>query len=343
MRLLLDEAIGETRVVLLTDGRPHRLIIERDLGPDPRLRLGARVRGRLRKIAPGAGAAFVDLGVEPDAHLPISAAKGLAQGAAIEVEITAEPRADKGPSVRLLGPTTGAPALLQPGPTLDERLAAIALDVAPETGSAARETIDAAIDEALMASTRLPGGGLLTLEPTRALTAVDVDFADAAGDGPKAARRLNLLALGETARRLRLMNQGGLVAIDLIGAGQDGEAIRAAAKAAFAPDQPGVVIGPVSRFGVLELARPWRERPVREVLNGPDGRPSALTLALALIRQVERVAVSDPGARVQVRAAPEVVEAATPWLSCLRERFGARFEVTGDLAIAPGAADISAK
>ena len=40
-----------------------------------------------------------------------------------------------------------------------------------------------------------------------------------------------------------------------------------AAKAAFAPDAPGVAFGPITRFGTLQLTLPWRGRPVSEVLN----------------------------------------------------------------------------
>jgi Ribonuclease G/E len=341
LRVLIDQGIGETRAVVLREGRPERLLIEREAGPDPRQKLGARVRGRVRKLAAGGALAFVDLGIEPDATLP--AAKGLDEGAAVEAEIAAEPRADKGAILRLIGPASGPPALLSPGPTLAERLAAFAPGVAPDAGPRAREAIDAAVEEALAITTRLPGGGLLTIEPTRALVAIDVDFADAAGQGGRAARRLNHLALGEAARRLRLSGLGGLVVLDLIGAGQEGEAIREAARAAFAPDQPGVVIGPLTRFGVLELARPWRERPVREALNDPDGRPSALTAGLALIRALERAAAADPGARLLARAAPEVIEAAAPWAARLAERIGARFELAPDLAKGRGDIDVSVR
>jgi Ribonuclease G/E len=342
-RVLLDEAIGETRAVLLRDGRPERLLIEREAGPDPRLRLGARVRGRIRKLARGGGLAFIDLGVEPDATLSLGAAKGLSEGAAVELEITAEPRADKGPAARLIGPAAGPPGLLAPAPSLQERLAVLAPGARAETGPEVREAIDAAVEEALAATTRLSGGGLLTLEPTRALVAVDVDLAEADEAGGRAARRLNLLALAETARRLRLSALGGLIVIDLIGTALNAEEIRNAAKAAFAADQPGVTIGPVTRFGALELARPWRERPVRELLNEADGRPTPLTAALALIRALERAAAADPGGRLIARAAPEVAEAARPYASRLAERIGARFELSPDLAMRRGEIDVSAR
>ncbi len=340
LRLLVDAAIGETRAVLLNNDRAERLFIEREDGPDPRHCLGARVRARLKSRL--GGLAFLDLGAAPDATVSPGSVKAHAEGAMLTVEITAAPRRGKGPSARVLGPASGPPGLIEAAPDLAARLAALALGVAVEHGPDACDRIDTAVDEALAIETRLPGGGRLTIEPTRALVAVDVDFADAAtAPGGQAAQRLNRLALAETARRLRLSSLGGLVVIDLIGAALDGEAIRAGAKTAFAPDGPGVVIGPVTRFGVLELARPWRETPVRERLLDPDGRPTALTVALDLLRRIERAGRADPGGRLIARAAPEVVEAARPYLPRLVERIGARFEIQAELAFGRDRADVT--
>ena len=52
---------------------------------------------------------------------------------------------------------------------------------------------------------------------------------------------------------IRLRRWGGLVAVDLIGTGLDGDAVMTAARHAFGGD-PDVVFGPVNRFGVLQLA-----------------------------------------------------------------------------------------
>jgi hypothetical protein len=342
LRLLLDEGIGETRAVLLTNDRPERLFIEREDGPDPRHRPGARGRARLKSRL--GGLAFLDLGAAPDATTASSSVKTYADGAILAVEITAAPRRGKGPAARVLGPEAGPVGLIEAGPDLTSRLTALAPGVAVERGPAILDRIDAAVDEALAVETRLPGGGRLTIEPTRALVAVDVDFADSSTPPTsKATQRLNRLALEETARRLRLSGLGGLVVIDLIGAELDGEAIRAAARRAFAPDAPGVVIGPVTRFGVLELAKPWRDTPVREVLLDPDGRPSPLTAALDLLRRIERAGRADPGGRLLARAAPETVEAAQPYLPRLIERIGARFEIQAELAFGRDRADVTSR
>jgi Ribonuclease G/E len=318
------------------------LLIDREEGLPPAHRLGARARGRLVKIDRASGLAFVDLGLEPHAVLQAGQARNLSEGAAVEVEISAEPRADKGPVARLVGSGGGGPGLVRAAPTVEERLDQIAPDPVIETGEEARERVDAAVERALRLQARLPGGGLVTVEPTRALVAVDVDFADQADpEARRAVRKLNLAALHEAARLLRLANLGGLVVVDLIGTGHDGEAIRKAAADAFAADQPGVAFGPVSKFGAFELVKPWRERPLRELLLDADGRPSALTAALSLLRAIERAGRADPGGRITARVAPEVAAAAEPYLPRLSERIGPRFQVVADLAVDRANPDIA--
>ena len=128
---------------------------------------------------------------------------------------------------------------------------------------------------------------------------------------------------------------GGLIAIDLIGKGHDGAALSAAAEAAFAPDQPGVSIGAINRFGLMSLVKPWRERPLREILCGPDGRPTPATTALRLLRALEREGWADRGARLIGRCSPAAALAAGEHMGDLTGRIGARFAVEPD----PGMGD----
>jgi Rne/Rng family ribonuclease len=190
---------------------------------------------------------------------------------------------------------------------------------------------DGAEDEALETVYSLPGGGSLAIEPTRALIAVDVDLGARAGEEAKrAARSANFAALGVAARVLRLKGLGGLIVIDFVGRGHDGPALLSAARAAFGPDNPGVAMGPISRFGTLELTIPRRSRPVIEILSDAAGAPRPITRGLALIRALEREALADGGGRFQGLAAPEVVAAAAPALSQLVGRLGARLSLRAE-------------
>src|SRR5205814_1930525 len=60
----------------------------------------------------------------------------------------------------------------------------------------ARDAADLAEQEALSQVHALPGGGLISIEPTRALVAVDVDIAGRpGGDARRLARQVNLTAI----------------------------------------------------------------------------------------------------------------------------------------------------
>ena len=178
-RLYLDAGIGERRGVVSLDGRPERLLIERD-GDAACQALEAKSVARVRAIEKGPGLAFLELAEGPDAVLNLTPEAGkLAAGAMIEIEIRAEARAGK----------------VAAAPLLEDRLQAFAREATIQTGAIARSMADGAQDEALETIFPLPGGGSLAIEPTRALTAVDVDLGARAGEEAKrAARAANFAA-----------------------------------------------------------------------------------------------------------------------------------------------------
>lgn len=334
-RLYLDDAPGERRGVVAVAGRPERLILERD-GEDRSPWLGARYRARLARIERAIASAFLDLGGGQEALLALTGeAKALAEGAIVEVEISAEARRGKLALARYIGAGQGAPGSLGEAMGLSERLQAFSPGTAIIGSREARDMADQAETEALAVEHLLPGGGSLAVEPTRALVAVDVDLGARQGDARRIARQANLQAIDETARLLRLKGLGGLVVIDLVGSGHDGEALAAQVKQAFAPDEPGVALGPISRFGALQLVVPWRVRPLAEQLCEADGAPTHQTLALRLLRALEREAEADRGARLFARCAPAVAEAAKAYTAALADRIGARFEIRPDPGLKP--------
>ncbi len=323
--LFLDTLPGERRGVVALGGQPERLLIERD-GEADRPRLGETWRGRIGAAASGFRGVFVGLGSGPAALLANEAGGQPTQGATIEVEITAEARADKGPLVRRLGAGEGAPGRVTAQASLEDRLQAFAPEATIQTGRGARDAADLAEEAALATVHDLSDGLSLAIERTRGLIAVDVDMSKAQA-GKHGVLSANLSAIKETARLLRLQGLGGLVVIDLVGKASEHVPILAAAKAAFDPDQPGLVLAGVSRLGVLELARPWRETPVAERLLDADGLPTVRTLAQRLVRDLERAGRADPGAQLVGVCAPDVAEAAEALVTALGPRFGIRAEV----------------
>lgn len=323
-RLYLDRSAGETRGVVTLDGLPERLLIERAAARAASERLGAASIARVARIERALGMAFLELSDGRSAMAPLG---GLVEGAFVEMEIAAEARAGKAAVAKVAGPAEGPARLVRTGPELADELVAFAPGARIEEGDAARRAADAAQEAALAVEHALPGGGSIAIESTRALTAVDVDLgARTGGDARRAARQANLAAIAAAARLLRLKGLGGLVVIDLAGKGHDGAAMSAAAKAAFAADGPEVSIGPISRFGLFELAVPRRRRPALEILEADR----AETEALALLRALEREGRANPGARLRAAAGAAVIAAAERHAGTLTDRLGPRFTLAAE-------------
>jgi Ribonuclease G/E len=323
VEVFLDETPGETRGVIRRNGRYERLLIQRE-DDEPRHQLEARCIGRIIEINPGLKGAFVDLGTDRPGFLPLPPKMRLHQGEVIEAVVTAEPREEKGVALRRLGAGTGAPRLLQPALDMRALLIRAAPGVDIETGVAAIDAAMEAEDEVLAEHFVFQGGALdLSIERTRALVAVDLDHRPPAGrDGAAARAAANAEGLRQTARLLALKELGGLVVIDMIGDGREGEAMLRQARDAFAGFQ-SAAFGPVSRFGLVQLTLPWRHRPIAERLCDRRGSPTLQTRALALIRAIRRTLLTDTTApRVAARAAPDLAAAAQPLLARLGPRAG---------------------
>lgn len=326
-RLFLDVGIGETRGVVTLDGRPERLLIHRD-GEVEALRLGARLAARVRKLEPAFASAFLDLGGGLEAMTAFKPDARPVEGQLLEVEIRTEPRAGKLATVRILGATTAPIGLLAPAPSVADQLPFFARDAEVVEGRRARDAADEAEAEILQTIHDLPGGGDLAIEPTRALVAIDVDLGERKGsDAKRITRQANMAALSEAARLLRLKGLGGIVVLDLVGRGHDATALLNAARTAFAPDNPGVAIGPVSKFGTMEMTIPRRSKPVAEILGEAGRTLSDQTLALRMIRRLQDEAAAQGGARFVARCPAEVARAAEPYAALLAQRIGARFTV----------------
>ena len=324
----LDRGVGETRGVVLLDGKPERLLIQRD-GDAEALKVGSRSMARVRSVEAAFSSVFLDMPDGAEAMAPLrSDAPRPVRGALVEVEIRGEARRGKLANAWLLGDGQGEPRLLAAAPSLEDELRQLAKADIVTMGLEAREVADEAEAEALAVVHPLPGGGSLAIEPTRALTAIDVDTGERTGsDSKRVSRAANLAAIATAARLLRLKGLGGLVVVDLAGRGHDGTAILAAMRAAFAADNPGVAIGPVSRFGTLELTIPRRRQPVLERLLDETGRLNPLSAALRLARMLEREGRADPGGRLVARCAPAVADSFKSLQPALADRLGGRFTV----------------
>ena len=333
VEVFLDDTPGEVRGVVARDGRFERLIIQRE-DDAPEHRLGARVVGRVIEADGAFRAAFIDLGCDgPAGFLPIGKGESLRTGDIVEVEVMAERREAKGPALRRLGPGEGKPRLIAPGPDVIGRLLHFAPGVEPIRGVEAIQAGRDAEEEALGSGDVFAEWALdLSVQRTRALIAVDIDYAHLPGrDARKGRAQANRQGLIQAARMIRLSGWGGLVAVDLVGTALDPAQVTEMAKTAFAGDD--ATLGPLSRFGLLQLALPWRTRPVEEILNEPGGRRSLATRAIDVVRRLRQGMLCDTATpRFTARCAPEEAQAAAPLVA----RLGPRATLKADPAVAPG-------
>lgn len=327
-RAYLYKGVGETVGVVTLDGRPERLIATWD-GDDLLDVDGVRGVARIRKIERAFASAFVQLPGGRDVLLPLRPdMPKLVEGGLVEIEIRTPSRGDKSAVARFIGEGEGEPRVLEPAFTVEQQLRLLVKSGSPTGGEQALAAVEAAEAEALETVFALPGGGDISIEPTRALVAIDVDLGAREGpDAKRAARQANMVALGVAARILRLKGLGGIVVFDLVGRGHDGQALSTAARNAFSIDNPGVAIGAISRFGTLEMTIPRRGRSILDRLLDSRGQPNPAAVARRLARALEREGRADPGGRLLARCAPAVAESFTALDAGVADRLGRRFSV----------------
>lgn len=328
-RAYLHKGVAETVGVVTLDGRPERLLVHWP-SDDPLDAEGVRGVARVRKIEKAFAGAFVALPGGQDVLLPLRPdMPRLVEGGLVEIEIKTAARADKAAVARFVAEGQGEPRVLETAPSVEALLRQYVKAGSPTTGDKALAAVEEAEADALATVFDLPGGGDIAVEPTRALTAVDVDLgAREAADSKRAARQANMAAISVAARVLRLKGLGGVVVFDLVGRGHDGQALTTAARNAFAADNPGVGIGAISKFGTLEMVIPRRAPPILERLLDRRGGANPRYVARRLARALEREGRADPGGRLTARCASAVAEAFAAELDAgVAERLGRRFVI----------------
>jgi Ribonuclease G/E len=273
-------------------------------------------RGRVSARAPAMAGAFVALAGDVSGFLPDSAgAKGLTEGDAVRVRIVRAAQGGKGPRLLAEARDAGPPALLRRGPTPVERLLALHVgadvltddpSLAPElsrmlgrrvavSGEMLDDDLAAQIETLGRAEVTLRSGARLTVTPTPALVAIDVDAGAAAGS----LASVNRAALPEIARQIRLRNLSGAIVVDLAGMSPRGRgALGPDLSAALAGDPIGPRFLGFTALGLAEIVRPRVHPPLHELHAGPHAA------GLAALR-----AAASSGSNVALRASPQVAEA----------------------------------
>ncbi len=122
-----------------------------------------------------------------------------------------------------------------------------------------RYQIESQIELAFQREISLSSGGSIVIDPTEAMTTIDVNSARSTKgkDIEETAFKTNLEAASEIARQLRLRDVGGLVVIDFIDMlkEENQTKIESAFRKAIYSDRARVQLSNISRFGLLEVSR----------------------------------------------------------------------------------------
>lgn len=346
---------GEVRVAVTRDDALIDFAIWRPGQPDG---VGDLHRGRITARVPAMAGAFVALD-GADGFLPdTEGAAAVTAGTILGVRITRAAQGGKGPRLTatldqaeqsLVG--SGPPMLIRRGPGALLRLAAH-YDEAPvlldDPGVAAmlRPTLDtrltvvrAAFDADLAARidaladtvVDLPSGARLSIHPTPALTAIDVDAGAATASGMAkgaAQRALNLAILPALATEIHLRNLSGAILVDLAGLpARRRDALGPDLAAALANDPLHPRLLGFTRLGLAEIVRPRIHPPLHELLSGPHA------VGLLALRRAASEVAANPGRTLILHATPAIIaalEADAVALDDFARRAGQRLKLHAD-------------
>ena len=174
-----------------------------------------------------------------------------------------------------------------------------------------RYQIESQIELAFQREISLNSGGSIVIDPTEAMTTIDVNSARSTKgkDIEETAFKTNIEAAKEIARQLRLRDVGGLVVIDFIDMlkEENQNKVESAFRKAIYSDRARIQMSNISRFGLLEVSR-QRLRPslnesydIEHVLvRGPR------SLGQSILRIVGEDAVKDNTGEIHVYVPADV-------------------------------------
>jgi ribonuclease E len=200
--------------------------------------------------------------------------------------------------------------------------------------------VESQIERIFARTVQLPSGGAIVIDPTEALTAIDVNSGRSSGGGSheEMVLQTNLEAAREAIRQLRLRDLGGLVVIDFIDlrSPKNRRLVEREVKEALKVDRARSSVGRISSNGLLEINRQKIQRSLSARAHRPcptcsgTGRvPSIETIGLNLLRRIEGRAATGRLLKARVELHSELAEA----IQNTRRRELSRIEEEFDIEI----------
>ncbi len=287
LAITCDRQDGLVRVAVWRGKELRDLYLDRLDRPDP---TGAVVTAKVARVLAGQKAAYVEAGAFGMAYVENSGS--LRSGDLCTIRIKCPARQGKAAVAALVVGDAPAQAgdILAPPPTAwqcaladigDEKIAALTFAeredylacqrLAPTLAHALRPLakekvhpeLDEQIESLIQARVALPNGASLVIEATEALTAIDVNGGESGN-----ALAVNLLAVKEAARQIRLRNIGGIIILDCLKTKEraDKAKVLNALTRATADDPAGAQIFGMTKLGLIELTRTRRGLSLDEVM-----------------------------------------------------------------------------
>ena len=195
---------------------------------------------------------------------------------------------------------------------------------------------------------KLPSGGYLVINPTEALTAIDVNSGRATKERniEETALKTNIEAAIEVARQLRLRDMGGLVVIDFIDMTEikHNQAVEQKMREALKKDRAKIQMAKLSQFGLMEISRQRLRPSFLEVGHktcphclGTGFVPSVQTASINLLRHIEEELLKKATNRIYVAVSSDValytLNQKRDDLLELEERYNTSIIINGDDSI----------
>jgi ribonuclease G len=177
--------------------------------------------------------------------------------------------------------------------------------------------IEKEIEKALRRRVWLKSGGYIVIDHTEALVSIDVNTGKYVGkrDFEQTILKINLEAVNEIVRQVRLRDLGGIIIMDLIDmeVPEHREQVEKALKKALAEDKARTNVLAISELGLVEMTRKRVRQDLRSLLTescptckGVGVVKSSSTLAAEVFRAVQAKAKGAVGREVVVRVHPDV-------------------------------------
>ncbi len=323
---LYEAGIGEARAALIEDRRIVEAMIEVE---DSGLRAGTIADARLTEVLIAGRRGVATLGSHEALVEPLPKASTL--GGIVRIEVVREAIAEPGRAKR--AKARPSEAAVATGPSLRARIAASGIavrDIGPRDPDLLEEAGWTEVLDAAATGDWAFEGGSLKIEPTAAMTVIDVD-------GYLPASALALAAASASAAAIRALGIAGSIGIDFPTV--DNRAARLDVADAFDAALPlPFERTAINGFGFMQVIRPRvRASLIEQMRHDPAGQ--ALR---ALLRRVERSGHVGAARLVLHPRVAAVAQANPEWIDRLARQFGGAVALRSDATLAMSAGYVEA-